>query len=359
MNSPFISNSLSRFGLKTNGERFDDVSLSLIESPCPALPTADLLQTQIMKKVKSEILSIIAVPSMQSFLQLQALNSFSSLRLSLQEQMISEILFSLLLSSMSSGDNEQPQQQQQQHQHHSKQFKAVTQNLKISFYILLKICPSAAKIPDSKGYLLLHYITLFMESPDHDLVKLLIFAFPSSVSSMIFSDYHGFSLTPLHLMLLKSDIDFEITLYMVVICPMVASIEIPENGKFPIHLAVTASAYDTMASSYQMRLIKKLLMEFPQGAFKEITEEVRYLRLNTSLSPSSSAVSSSSTSSSSDDAVSSTSQQQQQFVMHIQSTKWNPIEKSRTLNDSELKAIFIKFVDHMTLKHLKTQIKRH
>ena len=87
--------------------------------------------------------------------------------------------------------------------------------------------------------------------------------------------------------------------------------------------------------------MKKLLNEDPSAAFKEITEEIRYLRL----------VDLNTLEDETDPSNEATNDFQiRRFSMHVEKIRWNPVEKGRDSKNPKVRiaiVILIGYVEHL------------
>jgi hypothetical protein len=78
--------------------------------------------------------------------------------------------------------------------------------------LLFELCPNACTLKDESGLLVIHHLCL-MDELNHSLIHKCIELFPQSISNYALFGY--IEATPLHLLLLKSDPDYELTVFMV------------------------------------------------------------------------------------------------------------------------------------------------
>ncbi len=95
------------------------------------------------------------------------------------------------------------------------------------------------------------------------------------------------------------------------------------DEKFPLHLAMTGYSDDDVSAEFQIKLIKKLLAEYPAAAFQEVVEEVRHLRLSGLQTTSPASV---------DDGGF------RQFQIQIQVKRWTPVERAQKSSDEKVRS---------------------
>lgn len=92
---------------------------------------------------------------------------------------------------------------------------------------------------------------------------------------------------------------------------------------------MTGYSDDDVSAEFQIKLIKKLLAEYPAAAFQEVVEEVRHLRL--------SGLQTTSPSSVDEGGV-------RQFQIQVQVKRWTPVERaqksSEKVRSKRLKKVF-------------------
>jgi hypothetical protein len=184
---------------------------------CPALPNVESLKMERLNKIKQDVIhSLSLIYSMNPFPKIQ--QTLSPLFPAEQTKICSEILFHLLRTSPSADGEGNTSEAAVANS--GKSIQSFTQEKKIQFLMLLRLCPAVSSMKDDQDHLLLHYLCL-MESPDRECIKYLIIANPSGLLSSVDNRDFG-KVNPFQMILLKADADFELGFYMVLSNPKVA-----------------------------------------------------------------------------------------------------------------------------------------
>jgi hypothetical protein len=190
---------------------------------CPTLPNVESLKMERLNKIKQDVLhSLGLIHSMNPFPKIQ--QTLSPLFPGEQTKICSDILFHLLHTASqptSSADGEgNTSEAAAAIVNSGKPIQFFTQEKKIQFLMLLRLCPAVSSVKDDQDHLLLHHLCL-MESPDRECIKYLIIANPASLLSSVDNRDFG-KVNPFQMILLKADADFELGFYMVLSNPKVA-----------------------------------------------------------------------------------------------------------------------------------------
>lgn len=85
--------------------------------------------------------------------------------------------------------------------------------------IILHLCPDVTKVKDEDHFMLIHHLCM-MESPDTLILSCLILMNPSSLAA--YGSFGYFEATPLHLKLMKTETNYDLALFMLMMYPRAA-----------------------------------------------------------------------------------------------------------------------------------------
>jgi len=249
---------------------------------------------------------------------------------------------------------------------------------------LLTTCPRLICMKDEEDDLLLIHYLCIMEYPSHQILRYLVNEYPASVSVYGFiGDLHA---TPLHLKLMRTEINFEMVLFMVSQCPVAASLSTLHN-KYPLHLTLSLSPTTPRQHYFYHFLVQHLLIYYPEAAFHSVQEEINCLSLVAPPSQPSQLIPTNVDDSSTDqDEDSNVHEQafvplsspapdtpstfeeaddnmtvfigQELYKVETKIASWSPVEKVRNSDDEQMKRLFDLHVDRFTRRYVMKQWRR-
>lgn len=225
---------------------------SLLSCKCPTLPTSSTLQQEFYVKAENELNSGLKI-SVMNYNSIQSI--IGSLYENNQKILCYNILVGLIQERKPNGWND---------------------DIIGKILNVLKACTDASKFHDDNGLFLLHHLVLIDDCPDI-LIRRVMILYPIA-STFLASSSLGIY-TPLHLLLLKADINLENVYFMLMTCPQSAKC-FTKDGKLPIHFLMNYFPQSPIEVLTYVNVMRKLLSIYPESAFVEIVEEVRTFRFS-------------------------------------------------------------------------------
>lgn len=290
---------------------------------CPFLPCPKRVAEVNKRRIATSLTINISSEELDNQ-QIQRI--LTSLPASSQLSLASDILFEVVKGAvLRDGDSFRPSIPMDQYW---------TSLLKSNCKLLVQAIPDTCRHKDSDNKTLLWYLTnaslqVCCSSIQRDLVALVASNNPHAVMDTC-NDAKEF--TPIHALLLHDNVDFELVLYLLSLCPAVAKAA-SKCGKLPIHsLMSRLSATESYREDrLAMQVLRVLLTVFPLSACQEITEDVRILRINTtSQITSQDGMETADIATSESTAIENSLSLDTSLTWELQQVRWTPLSKAKS-----------------------------